>query len=48
MNHIEVGKKFTNIGRGVFARQNELGNIELADTVIDGVRMKPHTELVLI
>ena len=48
MKHIEVGKRFTRVSNGIFARQNDLGNIELAFPVVEGKRMKPHTELILI
>lgn len=48
MKHIEIGKRFKNTGNGMFARVNDLGNVELADKVIEGQRMKPHTELILL
>ena len=48
MEHIEIGKRFKNIGNGIFARVNDLGNVELANPVMEGKRMKPHTELILL
>ena len=48
MEHKEVGKRFKNIGNGIFARVNDLGNVELAHPVVEGKRMKPYIELILI